>query len=188
MAEYYSNSYDTLRYIFEEETMKESPELAKQVHQAAVNLVGAGGSVEETRAHLRAIKTIVGADGFSAAERTYWFALLEKNGMPQQLIEEIDKFDPASTTIEEIVKPIPKGGMWARELLRGAIRIASVDGYSAREHETTMRTAWALGVAPAVVYTLEAMVALERRIAELGHDKLAKMMPNLYSAIFETEH
>jgi hypothetical protein len=168
--------------------MKESPELAKQVNDAAKKLVGTGASLDETRAHLRAIKTIVGADGFSAAERTFWFALLEKNGMPKQVIEELDQFDIASTTIEEIVKPIPKGGMWARELLRGAIRIASVDGYSIREHETTMRTAWALGVAPAVVYTLEAMVALERRIAELGHEKLAGMMTNLYGALFESEH
>lgn len=168
--------------------MKDSPELAQQVNQASVNLVGEGATVDETRAHLRAIKTIVAADGFSASERSYWFELMKKNGMPQQLIDEIDKFDPASTTIEQIVKPIPKGGKWARNLLRGAIRIASVDGYSSREHETTMRTAWALGVAPAVVYTLEAMVALERRIAELGHEKLAGMMANLYGALFESEH
>jgi tellurite resistance protein len=162
-------------------------ELAQRVEKAAESLVGAGASVEETRAHLRAVKTIAGADGLSESEHKYFIEILNGHGMPKELIDEFEAFDPSKTSVAESVRAIPKGSRWARELLRCAIRVASVDGYSAEERQVTMTTAWHVGVEPRAVYVLEALVALERAVNDLGHKKLGAMLPELYNAIFDSE-
>jgi tellurite resistance protein len=143
-------------------------------------------TLEEARAHLKGVKLIVAADGFSDAEAAAMHKVMVWTGLPAELIAEVEAWDPSSARLEDIL-PKPISPQKAKELLRGAVRIASVDGYSDAERAKTREAAGVLGVPERVVEVIEALVELERKVEALGHAKLAGFLTDLYRSIFESD-
>src|SRR5262249_38998955 len=130
-----------------------------------------------------AIKVILAADGISETEAWAFKKALNNIGAPEALQAEAEAFDPTRVKLEEILAGVPKGSQRARELIRGAIRVSSADGYSVREREKVMEAGWLLGLDPKVVFAIEAMVELENRIRELGDSTLQEKMAQMSLAL-----
>jgi hypothetical protein len=138
---------------------------------------------DEAMGHMKAVLVILAADGVSQTERWAIEKSMRNIGVPEQMIVESLAWDPTSVRLEEVLAPVPKGGRRARELLRGAIRACSADGYSREERETVMKAAHLLAVEPKVVYALEALVELEMRIRDLGDEALGEPYRQLAHAL-----
>lgn len=158
-------------------------ELADQVAAVARKHLGHEFSYDEALTHIRTIKVILAADGVSDTEMWAMKKALEDIGVPEALQREAEAFDPSTVRLEDLLRGVPKGGRRARELIRGAIRVSSADGYSQREREKVMEAGYLLGLEPKVVYALEAMVDLENRIRDLGDTSLREKMSQVAHAL-----
>lgn len=152
-------------------------DLQTQVAAVARKHFGHEISTDEAIAHVKAIKVIVAADGISDTEQWAYRKAMETIGAPEEIMRACEEFDPTDAKIEDYLKDVPKGGRRARELIRGAVRVASADGYSATEREKVLEAAYLMGLEPKVVFAIEAMVAFEERIRDLGTRPFERALP-----------
>ena len=87
---------------------------------------------------LKAVKAIAAADGLSEDEHERLRFQMDALEVPAEVREEVEAFDPAAASLDELLASFPKGGPEARNLLVAAIGVAVVDGYSAEEKQVTL--------------------------------------------------
>ena len=112
---------------------------------------------------------------------------MEESGVPKDVVTEIDAFHPKGVKLESVTHGA-EGSRKARELVRGAIRIAVADGYSEIERETVMHAAWILGVPPRLVLrVLEALAQLEHHVhVKLDQPKVLDRLMPIFHGLLET--
>jgi hypothetical protein len=157
--------------------------LDEQVASAARQHFGRDATYDDALAHIKAIKVILAADGVSQTEAWAFHKALLDVGMPEPLRREAEAFDATRERLEDVLRGVPRGSRRARELIRGAIRVSTVDGYSPREREKVMQAGWLLGLEPKLIYALEASVDLENRVRELGDPDLREKVAQVSHAL-----
>lgn len=118
----------------------------------------------------RAVVTIAAADGvLSERERTFFVGRMRAFGATEERVRAVLDFDVASARIEEVVQPLVQFGPGAA-MLYDAIKVASVDGYHAKEREAVEQAARLLGVPMDKVRAIEGVVQAEEglRAVRLG--------------------
>lgn len=119
--------------------------------------------------YLKALKLIIAADGEIATAE--WQALqkgMQRMGVSADVVETMTQFDPASSSLEELLADMKKGGKRARMLVRDAIELSRADGvYAAAEKAAVRRCADLLGVDAATVKALESLVEMEHAVKRL---------------------
>lgn len=126
-------------------------------------------SEEQALSYLKALKVIVGADGeIPEAELKALRKGMQRLGLPDAVTREVDGFDFRSGKLEDLLPGFKKGGLRARMLLRDAIEVSRADGtYAAAEKAAVAKAAALLGVEPATVKSIEALVELEHAAKHL---------------------
>jgi tellurite resistance protein len=123
-------------------------------------------NISRFSAYAKAIKIIASADGeFSAAEWDGLESLGRQLGATDSILDEISAYEADQGALEGLLAvydPIA-----ARAVLYDAIRIASADGYNARERAAVHRAARVLRVDETVVATIESIVELETAISRM---------------------
>lgn len=103
---------------------------------------------------------IAGADGrVSDKEREAFVNILRSYGAPEEDIRAIQTFTPTSQGLETLVSQGPPP--FLRCLVYDAIRVAKVDGFHAKERETTERVVKKLGLEHGLVAACEALIRIE---------------------------
>jgi hypothetical protein len=140
---------------------KPNPWLAKQLY---------GGIPESWKTtpdgrYPKALMIIVGADGFSAAEKDAFFEEARTVGVPEAMLAELDKFDYAKENLETWLKSLSHDPAAHRRLLYDSIRIAHADGYSDKERAAAAHAAKVLGVDARTLAQIEGLVEAERALS-----------------------
>lgn len=148
--------------------------------------MGAWSSRGEALTMLRAIKAVAAADGLSEGEERRLREHMADMGAPADVRAEVGGFDPAATTLGEILRDVPRGAAGvaqARRILVGAVAVAVVDGYSERERAAVREAASLLGVPRQWVEALEASARLGWMIEATGDDAMADVWGELQAAL-----
>jgi tellurite resistance protein len=105
------------------------------------------------------LMAIAGADGEVAPREMDALKNIARGlGTPEEIIEEVGKFDYHNAKLEELIN----GETPARALLYDAMVASSADGtYSEREREAAHRAAALLGVDSSVVAAIEGLLNVE---------------------------
>ncbi|HUS65344.1 MAG TPA: hypothetical protein VMZ28_12405 [Kofleriaceae bacterium] len=116
-------------------------------------------SREEILACAKVQLIIAGADGLSDAEMRAANDIGRGFGAPEDLIEEIKRFDYKNARLEDHLNDNLK--KMAHAFLYFAIKVSHADGYSEKEQGLIKKSARALGVSDATVAALEGLVSAE---------------------------
>jgi hypothetical protein len=113
----------------------------------------------------KAIKLIIAADGeVSDGELAAFADLATLFGASEELFSQLIAFDPRSTTLQECLQGLGDDAL-ARRMIYDAIKISSVDGYSAQEREAVRSAAQVMKIDGATVTLIEGLVEAERGLA-----------------------
>lgn len=113
----------------------------------------------------KAIKLIIAADGqVSDGELAAFADLATLFGASEALFSQLLAFDPRSTTLQDCLQGLNNDAL-ARRMIYDAIKISSVDGYSAQEREAVRSAAQIMGIDDATVTLIEGLVEAERGLA-----------------------
>lgn len=113
----------------------------------------------------KAIKLIIAADGVvSDGELAAFADLATLFGASQELFSQLVAFDPRSTTLQDCLQGLDNDAL-SRRMIYDAIKISSVDGYSAQEREAVRNAAQIMGIDGATVTLIEGLVEAERGLA-----------------------
>lgn len=121
-------------------------------------------------AYYRSVLTIASADGeLSERERAFLVGRMRAFGATEERIRAVLEFDAVNARIEDVVQPLAQFGPGV-PMLYDAIKIASADGYHAKERESVERAAKVLGVPMDKVRAIEGVVQAEEglRAVRLG--------------------
>ena len=109
----------------------------------------------------KAILVVASADGELTEKETGWFYGMAKGfGMPQELVEQMMKFDPKGEKLETYLTPPTR--MLSRVILYDAVRCAAADGFAQKEREMAHKAAQLLGLDPGIVPWVEGVLMLEK--------------------------
>lgn len=101
---------------------------------------------------------------------------METFQIPQELIAHVEAFDAVPVSLDDIeadVVPLfPKGSLEAKFLIDAIIYVASLDGLSDTERETTIAVAQRLGLRPELVRAYEARTQYDLCAAAAGNPEL----------------
>lgn len=117
----------------------------------------------------RALKLVLAADGdVNGAELNAYLETCRRFGAPDEMLDELRRFDPAETSLEECFADMDPDSVPARSLLYDAIRIAKADGsYDRSERAAVTRAAQLLGLDDEWVQKITALVDAEEALARL---------------------
>jgi hypothetical protein len=121
----------------------------------------------------KAIKLIIAADGEVSEAELSAFADLATLFGATELFSQFVAFDPRSTTLKDCLQGLENDAL-SRRMIYDAIRIASVDGYGAKEREAVSSAAQIMGIDGATVTLIEGLVEAERGLAGLRARLLAE--------------
>lgn len=121
----------------------------------------------------KAIKLIIAADGEVSERELSAFADLATMFGATELFSQLVAFDPRSTTLQECLQGLDNDVL-ARRMIYDAIKISSVDGYTAQEREAVSSAAQIMGIDGATVTLIEGLVEAERGLASIRAKLLAE--------------
>jgi tellurite resistance protein len=114
----------------------------------------------------KAIKLIIAADGELSEGELAAFADLATMFGAAEMFPQLVAFDPRSTTLVDCLQGLDNDAL-SRRMIYDAIRIASVDGYAAKEREAVTKAAQIMGIDRATVALIEGLVEAERGLAAI---------------------
>ncbi len=162
--------------------MSNSRSLPKVSSKEYAKLYGlSDGALDESRlrAALKAITLIASAGKKLSPKTLAWRREeLAAIGASEAMIHEIEAFDPAAATLEQLAAPNPLAsvhGAAARNLIYHAIRLAQIDGYNDAERASVAAAAKKFGVAAPVVKALEEHAAAWHAAEQQGDLDQAKL-------------
>ena len=117
----------------------------------------------------RALKLVLAADGdVNGAELNAYLETCRRFGAPDEMLDELRRFDPRETSLEECFAGMDPDSVPARSLLYDAIRIAKADGsYDRSERAAVTRAAKLLGLEDEWVEKITALVDAEEALGRL---------------------
>ena len=124
----------------------------------------------------RALKIVLAADGdVNGAELNAYLETCRRFGAPDGLLDELRRFDPTTSSLEECFDGMDADSIPARSLLYDAIRIAKADGsYDRSERAAVTRAATLLGLEEEWVEKITALVDAEEALSRL---RVALLLP-----------
>lgn len=123
----------------------------------------------------RGLKVVLAADGrIHPAELNAYLATCRKYGASDEMLRELQAFDPTGVTIDECFAGIDADTIPARALLYDVIRIAKADAdYARGESAAVRRAAELLGIDDEWLEKIDALVDAEDALRQLRLTLLA---------------
>lgn len=117
----------------------------------------------------RALKCVLAADGVvDGGELNAYLETCRRFGAPDEMLEELRRFDPSDTRVEACFQGMDPDSIPARTLLYEAIRIAKADGkYADAERATVKRAAEVLGIDDDWLANITALADAEEALRSL---------------------